>query len=59
MSKYTEDLKDKYIKKSGRLPPYIMGLSEEKNQEVQMVLMEQWIEGYKTAKKKFKEKYKG
>ena len=59
MSKYTQDLTLKRIEKGGGLPPLIMGLSKDKQDEVQMVLNEQWLEGYKTAKKKFKEKYKG
>ena len=59
MSKYTEDIAQKRIKKGGGLPPIIMGLPKDKQEEVQMVLNEQWLEGYKTAKKKFKEKYKG
>ncbi len=59
MSKYTEDITQKRIKKGGGLPPIIMGLSKEKQEEVRMVLNEQWLDGYKTAKKKFKEKYKG
>ena len=54
MGKYTEDLALKRIQKGGGLPPIIMGLSKEKQDEVQMVLNEQWLEGYKTAKKKYK-----
>lgn len=55
MNKYTEDLRQKYIKKSGHLPPCIVEL--EKNQELlQTLLIEQWLEGYKTAKKKYKNK---
>ena len=59
MSKYTEDITQKRIKKGGGLPPIIMGLPKDKQEEIQMVLNEQQLEGYKTAKKKFKEKYKG
>lgn len=56
MSKYTEDIAQKRIKKGGGLPPIIMGLPKEKQEEVRMVLNEQWLDGYKTAKKKFKNK---
>ena len=51
---YSEDLITKRIRKGGGFAPIIAGLSEKKQEEIQMVLNEQWLEGYKTAKEKFK-----
>ena len=59
MSKYTEDLVLKRIQKGGGLPPIMVGIPKDKQDEIQMIMNEQWLDGYKTAKKKFKEKYKG
>lgn len=46
---------EKYKKLSGRRPPIVMGIHDEVLQEtVQLILSEQFIEGYKLGKKKYK-----
>lgn len=54
--KYSDDLILKRINKGGGLAPIVAGLNDIKQQEVQMIINEQWLEGYKTAKKKYKNK---
>ena len=57
MNQYASDLKQKYIEKGGGLPPVIPGLPDELKDVVDIAIMEQWLEGYQTAKKKFKTQY--
>lgn len=54
--KYSDDLILKRINKGGGLAPIVAGLNDFKQQEVQMIMNEQWLEGYKIAKKKYKNK---
>ena len=54
-----EDLTIKRIKKGGGLAPLVFtDLPEGKRKEIEKLLNEQWLEGYKCAKKKFKKKDK-
>ena len=54
---YFNELQIKFMEKGGGLPPIVAGIPEELQETVQMVIMEQYLEGYKTAKMKFKSKY--
>ena len=51
---YADNLRMKRIKKGGGLPPLIKGVSKEKQDEIQMALDEEWLRGYKIAKKRYK-----
>lgn len=54
--KYSYDLALKRMNKGGGIAPIVAGLNAMKQEEVQMIMNEQWLEGYKTAKKKYKNK---
>lgn len=54
---YFNELQIKYMEKGGGLPPIVAGVPDELQETVQMVAMEQYLEGYKAAKMKFKSKY--
>ena len=54
ISKKTETI-NKYKKLSGHMPPIIMGISDEILQEtLSLILAEQYLDGYKKGKKKYK-----
>lgn len=54
---YFKELQIKYMEKGGGLLPIVAGVPDELQETVQMVMMEQYLEGYKAAKMKFKSKY--
>ena len=45
------------MEKGGGLIPIVAGIPENLQETVQMVMMEQYLEGYKAAKNKFKTVY--
>lgn len=50
---------EKYKKISGTLPPIVMGIQEKNLQEeVQLMIAESYLDGYKKGKKKYK-RFKG
>lgn len=54
---YFNELQIKYMEKGGGIVPIIAGIPDELQETVQMVIMEQYLEGYKAAKNKFKTVY--